>query len=68
MLSRNPDDSMDVPGVERNLDTIRRIGRVIKRSEAKGRKENMPRDLQVIAEKGEECREYQTMIETVRKK
>ena len=51
MLLRNPDDPMNSPDIERNFYTIRRIRRVMTRSEAKGKKENFPRDLQVIAEK-----------------
>ena len=50
---------MDAPEVERNFNTVRRIRRVMTKSEAKGRKVNMPRDLQVIAEK---------LIDTVRDK
>ena len=38
------------------------------RSEVRGRNENMPRVLKLIAEKGKECRDYQKMIETVRNK
>ena len=39
MLSRDPDDTMDAPELERNIDTVRRIRRVMMRSEAKGKKE-----------------------------
>ena len=38
MLSRNPDDSMEAPEVERNFDNIRRIRRVMMRSEARAKK------------------------------
>ena len=68
MLSRNPDGSMEAPEVERNFDNTRRIKRVMMRSEARGKKENFPRDLQIIAEKGRGCSECQKMLQTIQKK
>ena len=38
------------------------------RSKARGKKENFPRELQIIAENGRGCSEYQKMIQTVHKK
>ena len=68
MLSHNPDQSKEAPEIERNFENTRRIKRVMTRSTARGKKENFPRDLQIIAEKGNICSEYQTMIQTVQRK
>ena len=52
MLSRNPDETVEAPDIKRNFNTLGRIRRVMTKSEARGNKENVQRDLQVLAEKG----------------
>ena len=66
LLSENPDVTAQALDVERNFNTVRRISRVMTRSMELGNKENVPRDLQMIAEEGNNCEKYKKLIEMVK--